>query len=153
MSFTDASSSWIWAVRSGSAIASDSPSANLQQHDVMDNFNFDLTKAAGGNSLNPFVSNAASNGVTTTAAAGSAPTGSSTGGGSSGSSSGGAGGGAGGGSSEDPGSGSAEAAKQTKHMRVVAHGLIMSLAFLWAFLKLNCWLLLIVLESSFPLVL
>ena len=121
MSFADASSSWIWAVRSGSAIASSSPSANLQQHDVMDNFNFDLTKAAGGNSLNPFVSNAATAGVTTTATAGSAPTGSSS------SPSGSSGGGAGGSSS----GGSSDGSKQTQHMRVMAHGIIMSLAFLW----------------------
>jgi len=126
MSFTDASSSWIWAVRSGSSIASNSPSANLQQHDVMNPFNFDLTKATGGNSLNPFVSNAASNGVTTTAVAGSAQTGSSTSGGSGGSSSGGSGSGAGGSSSGE----SSDGSKQTQHMRVVAHGIIMSLAFL-----------------------
>ncbi|MCJ1438857.1 hypothetical protein MMC27_008247 [Xylographa pallens] len=120
MSLSDASSSWIWAIRSGSAIASNSPSANLQQHDVMNNFNFDLTKAAGGNSLNPFVSNAAGNGVTTTASAGSAPTGASS------SPSGTSGGGAGGSSSDGP----SESSKQTQHMRVMAHGIIMSLAFL-----------------------
>ncbi|MCJ1320596.1 hypothetical protein MMC15_005936 [Xylographa vitiligo] len=87
----------------------------------MDNFNFDLTKAAGGNSLNPFVSNAATAGVTTTATAGSAPTGSSS------SPSGSSGGGAGGSSS----GGSSDGSKQTQHMRVMAHGIIMSLAFLW----------------------
>ncbi|MCJ1415252.1 hypothetical protein MMC32_001584 [Xylographa parallela] len=114
------SSSWIWALRSGSAVASNSPSANLQQHDVMNNFNFDLTKAAGGNSLNPFVSNAATNGVTTTASAGSAPTGASS------SPSGSSGGGAGGSSSDGP----SESSKQTHHVRVIAHGIIMSLAFL-----------------------
>ncbi|MCJ1386144.1 hypothetical protein MMC17_009270 [Xylographa soralifera] len=122
MSFSDASSSWIWAVRSGSPIASNSLSANLQQHDVMNNFNFDLTKATGGNSLNPFVSNAANNGVTTTASAGSVPTGSSS------NPSGSSGGGDGGGSS----GGSSDGSEQTQHMRVMAHGIIMSLAFLWS---------------------
>ncbi|MCJ1285565.1 hypothetical protein MMC26_004906, partial [Xylographa opegraphella] len=125
MSFSDASSSWIWAVKSGSVIASNSPSANLQQHDAMNSFNFDLTKAAGGNSLNPFVSNAASNGVTTTASAGSSPTGSPS------SSSGGDGGDGGSfsGGSGDGGDGD-DGSKQTKHIRVMAHGIIMSLAFL-----------------------
>ena len=123
MKFSDASSSWIWAVKGGSAIASNSPSANLQQHDVANNFNFDLTKAAGGNSLNPFVSNAAQNGVTTTASAGSSPTGSSSS--PSGSSEGGDGGSSGGGSSDG-----SDGSKQTQHIRVMAHGIIMSLAFL-----------------------
>lgn len=51
---TGSSSSWIWAVKDGSAIRSSSQSINLAQHDDMDEFKLDLTKARGGSSLNPF---------------------------------------------------------------------------------------------------
>ncbi|MCJ1409984.1 hypothetical protein MMC19_004069 [Ptychographa xylographoides] len=119
MSFTDSASSWIWAAKNGDPIASNDPSANLNQHDYNDNFQIDLTKAAGGNSLNPFVSNAA---TTSTAPAGSSPSSSSP------SSSGGSTGGSSNGGSSGGSSDSGEEA--TKHMRVIAHGIIMSLAFL-----------------------
>ena len=120
MSFTDSASSWIWAAKNGDPIASNDPSANLNQHDYNDNFQIDLTKAAGGNSLNPFVSNAA---TTSTAPAGSSPSSSSP------SSSGGSTGGSSNGGSSGGSSDSGEEA--TKHMRVIAHGIIMSLAFLY----------------------
>ena len=70
MDFNSATSNWIWAVKDGSPIKSDSKSADLQQHNNMDEFTFDLTKARGGNSLNPFVSDASANG---TASSGAAP--------------------------------------------------------------------------------
>jgi hypothetical protein len=54
MSFTDSSSQWIWAHKSGSAVASDSASASLSQHDTHGTVDFDLTTAAGGDSVNPF---------------------------------------------------------------------------------------------------
>ncbi|MCJ1472585.1 hypothetical protein MMC13_001234 [Lambiella insularis] len=115
MSFTDSASSWIWAVKNGAAIASDSASlTDLSQHDAANSFNFDLTKATGGNSLNPFISRASSNGVTTSGSASSAATGTSS---SSGSSSNGSG--------CDSGNGSEQ---QLKQMRAVAHGVIMGLA-------------------------
>jgi len=54
MDFSSSNTDWIWAVKDGSSISSDSVSASLQQHSQYGNFNFDLTKARGGNSLNPF---------------------------------------------------------------------------------------------------
>lgn len=59
MDLTSASTTWIWAYKNGSPLKSDSPSASLNQHDVMDNFQLNLADATGGNSLNPFVAQAA----------------------------------------------------------------------------------------------
>jgi hypothetical protein len=60
MNPTDPASSWIWSVKRGSAIDSTSQMENLQQHDVSGAFTFDLTKATGGESSNPFVSSSSS---------------------------------------------------------------------------------------------
>jgi hypothetical protein len=49
------SSNWIWAYKSGSAVDSSSVSADLTQHDNMGADVVDLTKATGGSSSNPFV--------------------------------------------------------------------------------------------------
>jgi Cytochrome domain of cellobiose dehydrogenase/Domain of unknown function (DUF2427) len=63
MQFNDPESSWVWAWKQGDPVASDSTSAQIEQHDDMGIFTFDLTKAAGGaDSTNPFVS---SNGSST----------------------------------------------------------------------------------------
>lgn len=51
---TDTSAPWIWSVKHGSAIDSTSTSQNLIQHDIMGTFTFDLSKATGGSSQNPF---------------------------------------------------------------------------------------------------
>lgn len=56
MDFSDPNSQWIFAVRDGSPISSSDVTANLQQHTIRDGFTLDLTRAAGGNSLNPFIS-------------------------------------------------------------------------------------------------
>ena len=69
MDFSSSDTDWIWALKDGSSVSSDSLTADLQIHSQQGAFNFDLTKARGGNSLNPFVSEAA----TATAAGGSAP--------------------------------------------------------------------------------
>ena len=69
---TSTSSSWIWAIKAGSSIDSTSLSENLPQHDSMGNFNVDLTKGTGGSSSNPFVaavSSSAGSATTTTASA------------------------------------------------------------------------------------
>ena len=131
MDFSSSNTDWIWAVKDGSSVSSNSQSANLQMHSQQGSFNFDLTKGRGGNSLNPFVDTAA----TATAAGGSSPTsGSSAAGqqqsGSSSSgegSSGGYGGGAAGGSAGAYASIASNFAKRNK--AVVAHGIIMGLAF------------------------
>ncbi|KAI9830324.1 MAG: hypothetical protein M1838_005814, partial [Thelocarpon superellum] len=48
------SSNWIWAVKEGSPLHSSDPNAKIDQHDDFGQMTFDLTKAAGGSSLNPF---------------------------------------------------------------------------------------------------
>lgn len=55
MDLTSKSTTWIWAFKSGNPIQSASTSTSLDQHDFMDSFQFDLTAAKGGNSLNPFL--------------------------------------------------------------------------------------------------
>ncbi|MCJ1251253.1 hypothetical protein MMC30_008484 [Trapelia coarctata] len=108
MSLTDPSSSWIWSIRAGDAIASNSQSADLQQHNNFGTFKIDLTKATGGNSVNPFVQSSTSTNASGTAVAPLATTTA--------------------GSSGD--GGEHVGPSPTKHMRVVAHGVLMSLAFL-----------------------
>ena len=124
MDFTSSSSQWIWAVKSGSAVKSDSASTHLSRHDGQGSFKLDLTQARGGDSVNPFVAA----GSTTTGASGSSP--SSTAGSSSDSSSGSS-------SSSSSSSSSGETvdyaqiAKQfaKRNKAVIAHGVIMGLAF------------------------
>ena len=108
MSFNDSSSSWIWAMRDGPPIASDSQSANVQQHDNNEPFTIDLTKAAGGNSINPFVQSATN---TTGGDAPATPT-----------------------TTASGGDASESSTQATRQIRIHAHGLIMSLAFLYVFL-------------------
>ena len=104
MNFSDPNSNWIWSMKEGSAISSSDVSTNLQMHDNEGNFKFDLTKATGGDSLNPFVDSA----VTTSSTNSTGPSSSS-----SGSSSGSSGG---------------PTASQTR--KLMAHGVLMALAFL-----------------------
>jgi hypothetical protein len=59
MSFTDASSNWIWAYKSGTAVSSDSVSASVSQHTKYGETTFNLQNAAGGSSDNPFSATAA----------------------------------------------------------------------------------------------
>ena len=134
MNLKSSQSSWIWAVKDGSAIKSNSPSFNIQQHNDMDSFSLDLSKGSGGNSLNPFVSQAA----TTTAAGGASPTTASSsqggsgnyggGSGSSGSSTGGSNG-----SASSQGSGGSEEGESSLFQKLnraaEAHGILMGLAF------------------------
>ena len=107
MRLTDPSSSWIWSVKNGNPIASNSQSADLQQHSNFGNFQIDLSKSSGGNSVNPFTGSATST-SSGTAAASTTTSGE-------------------GGGQEGP--------SPTKHMRVVAHGVLMSLAFLYVVLS------------------
>lgn len=117
MSLTDSSSPWIWSMRGGSAIASNDQSADLQQHDNYGTFQIDLAKATGGNSINPFAQSSTSTNASSTA---SAPLAVST-------TSGG---------EEGPKKGPSP----TKHMRVIAHGVLMSLAFLYVMIScINTW--------------
>lgn len=58
---TSGNSRWIWSIRKGNPInSSDASITTLKQHDTMGTFTFDLVKAKGGNSLNPFVNAAGS---------------------------------------------------------------------------------------------
>ena len=124
MDFSSSSTNWIWAVKSGSPLHTDSQSANLQMHSSYNSFQFDLTKARGGNSVNPFANTTS---ASTTAGSASPSASSSSGnettqGGSS-SSSGGAAGGAGGAYA------SIVAKFEKRNRAVIAHGALMSLAF------------------------
>lgn len=129
MDFSSSSSDWIWAIKDGSALSSDSQSANLQQHSEYDSFHFDLTVARGGSSLNPFVSTAstqtaAGGAVSTSGLSAGSPQETSTGyhGGFTGGSGDGAGGAA--------GAYTSIAANFSKRNRaVIAHGTLMGLAF------------------------
>ncbi|KAL8791639.1 MAG: hypothetical protein Q9195_005788 [Heterodermia aff. obscurata] len=124
MSFTSSSSQWIWAVKSGSAVKSDSVSAQLAQHEGQGSFKLDLTQARGGDSVNPFVetgsTSTGTSGSSSSSSSGSSSDGSS--GSSSGSSSGGSTGGA-----DDFEQLAKDFAKRNK--AVIAHGVIMGLAF------------------------
>lgn len=55
MSFTDASSNWIWAYKSGPSISSDSTAAAVQFHTSYGETTFNLQQARGGSTSNPFV--------------------------------------------------------------------------------------------------
>ncbi len=95
------SSSWIWAMKQGSPLDSNDPAANIQQHDNNGQFTFDLTKAAGGNSVNPFVG-------ATTSAPGSTATGS--------------------GGALNGAAGQVKVSKTTTTNSIIAHGTLMGLA-------------------------
>lgn len=56
MSYTDSSSSWIFASLSGSALNTDDVSARISQHNLNNGFTLDLTQGTGGSSSNPFYS-------------------------------------------------------------------------------------------------
>ncbi|KAI5301259.1 hypothetical protein KEM55_007524 [Ascosphaera atra] len=47
-------SSWIWAYRKGDPLNTDNPSAGIKHHSDKGRFTWDLTKATGGDSSNPF---------------------------------------------------------------------------------------------------
>lgn len=80
MDVTSSSSSWIWAVRQGSALNQDSPSADISQHNSVSAFTFDLTKARGGSSVNPFLETSVTpSGTVTSSVSVSTPTGVSSG--------------------------------------------------------------------------
>lgn len=55
MDLTSSDSNWIWAIKEGDPLNSDSQSADIEQHNDAEPFQFDLTKARGGSSTNPFV--------------------------------------------------------------------------------------------------
>lgn len=114
MDFTSSKTNWIWAVKKGDAIKSSAQDySGLDQHDSEDSFTWDLTVAKGGNSLNPFSTQAAASG---TASSASSPTSTAT----SGSSGSGSYGASSGGPSGD----------ELSRMRArTAHGAIMGLAF------------------------
>jgi len=73
MDFTDSSSSWIHASRSGDALDTDDASASIQQHNTDTTFSLDLTSGTGGSSSNPFVAQADDSSASETAAATNVP--------------------------------------------------------------------------------
>lgn len=130
LSVTNTRSNWIWADKDGSAIDSSDVEANIQHHDRTGLFTFDLTRAAGGDSSNPFVQSAQSSASVTATG-----TGSRTSGGSTPTSTNGSSNGSGDGDGDDNdynlGSGSSGASTGvsniTKMLKV--HGILMGLAF------------------------
>lgn len=124
MDLKSSSSNWIWSVKDGSPLNTDDQSANIQQHSGQGAFNLDLTKAAGGNSVNPFQDATA----TSTAAGGSAPT-SAVSGANSGTDATSDGSPGGGSSSSGDGSSGSDASQTKQNNMIIAHGVLMSLAF------------------------
>jgi Cytochrome domain of cellobiose dehydrogenase len=104
---TSSSSPWIWSVKRGDALDTTDTSANLQQHDDKGSFYLNLPAGTGGSSANPFVSDASSaSGSSAGASSTAVPPPNSTG-----------------------GSGSSFTADSSSDR--MAHGLIMSIAFLF----------------------
>jgi hypothetical protein len=79
MDFTQDSGKWIHASKSGSALNTDDTSASIQQHDGDSSaFSWDMSKAKGGDSVNPFVSSSGGGASGTGSSCVPRPTGSST---------------------------------------------------------------------------
>ncbi|KAF7957464.1 hypothetical protein EAE96_003045 [Botrytis aclada] len=55
MSFTDSSSQWIWAHKTGAALSSNSVDADIEFHDAYGVASLNLQTATGGESTNPFL--------------------------------------------------------------------------------------------------
>ena len=107
MDFSDSNSNWIWAAKEGEPLNTDSPDARIREHDAKGRFQLDLTKATGGDAVNPFLGAAkVPSGGTTPGAVTASPVEGS------------------GGESEESG-GSA----MKRHRMIIAHGVLMSLAF------------------------
>lgn len=73
MDFTSSSASWIYAVKSGDPLDSDSTSESISQHGNQGSLDFTISDAKGGSSSNPFVSDSTS-GTSSAAAGGTAST-------------------------------------------------------------------------------
>ncbi|KAK3110545.1 hypothetical protein LTR53_015046 [Teratosphaeriaceae sp. CCFEE 6253] len=125
MDFSGASSNWIYASRSGSALNSDDVTQNLAQHNNAKAFTWSLEQARGGANVNPFVSSAAT-GTASRSASSSAPASSAT---SVSSSQGGSG--AGGPSTTGSGYSSRSQAQQQRIL--TAHAVCASIAFVGLF--------------------
>jgi hypothetical protein len=54
MSLQDSTSDWLYAYHQGASINSDDTNAVISQHDRHGNFHWDLSRATGGSSANPF---------------------------------------------------------------------------------------------------
>ena len=115
MDLTSKNTKWIWAFKNGDPIKSDSNSlTTLSQHDSFGKVNFDLSVAAGGNSLNPFATQTTASGTTSS---GSSPTSTAASG------------------SGDVGAVSVDDGSELKNRNkaMIAHGVVMGLAFAFVF--------------------
>ena len=63
MDLTSSSAEWIWAVRSGQQLNSDSPREDISEHNGADHFTWSLQYAVGGDEVNPFVAAASTGGT------------------------------------------------------------------------------------------
>ena len=55
MDFSSPSGTWIWGIKSGEPINSDSQDERISEHDDYGGFPFDFIKAKSGQNLNPFI--------------------------------------------------------------------------------------------------
>ncbi|KAI9846772.1 MAG: hypothetical protein M1837_003621 [Sclerophora amabilis] len=99
MDVRSSSSNWIWAVKEGDPLQSDDQSAEIERHDENGEITFDLTRAAGGSSMNPFEDAAP---ATATASSG-------------------------------PSQGQSSSPSMMRRNVVIAHGVLMALAFVLLF--------------------
>ena len=122
MDLSSSNTAWIWAMKSGSPINSDDVSARLSEHDEKDAITLDLTKARGGDAstssdtYNPFLSANSASSTATAGVAGNTATASSDKSG-----------------DDDAVEGASGSGKQKKHSMTIAHGVLMSLAFVLFF--------------------
>ncbi|KUL89729.1 hypothetical protein ZTR_00411 [Talaromyces verruculosus] len=70
---TSSSASWVWAVKYGNLIKSDSVSATISQHDVSGVASVNLQAAAGGNTGNPFLTTSSDSSVPSDPSSSSSP--------------------------------------------------------------------------------
>ncbi|KAI7978312.1 hypothetical protein EIK77_001255 [Talaromyces pinophilus] len=68
---TSSSTSWVWAVKYGKLIKSDSVSATISQHDVSGLASVNLQAATGGNTGNPFITTSSDSSVPSASSASS----------------------------------------------------------------------------------
>ena len=114
MDLSSSNTAWIWAAKSGSELKTDDVSAMIREHDDKDAFTLDLTKARGGSSLNPFLASTSDSSSTSNDQPSNTRTADVAGSTS---------------QSDDAVQGASGSGKQREYRTRIAHGVLMSLAF------------------------
>ncbi|PNS18365.1 Cytochrome b561 and DOMON domain-containing protein [Sphaceloma murrayae] len=73
MDFASASTTWIWAVKAGAALNTDSTSADISEHDNYGTVRFTSSSARGGASLNPFLASTTTDSSSSSSSAAASP--------------------------------------------------------------------------------